>query len=158
MGKSACGVFPIGSQLFVGGVDAALDEEDHTLLAAFGNGMHRLFEGVHRGHGLSVHFQEQVAVAQPCQCSPTGLFHLAILYPERADLADALKRVQRAGYELEGASDHGVSQALYLRDPDGNGVELYWDRPEQEWPQSEDGTLAMVTERLDLDALLAEAA
>ena len=88
----------------------------------------------------------------------TGLFHLAIVYPERADLADALKRVSEAGYELEGASDHGVSQALYLRDPDGNGVELYWDRPETDWPQNEDGTRAMITERLDLDALLAEAA
>ena len=88
----------------------------------------------------------------------TGLFHLAIVYPERADLADALKRVSEAGYELEGASDHGVSQALYLRDPDGNGVELYWDRPETDRPQNEDGTLAMITERLDLDALLAEAA
>ena len=88
----------------------------------------------------------------------TGLFHLAIVYPQRADLADALKRVRKAGYELEGASDHGVSQALYLRDPDGNGVELYWDRPEADWPQNEDGTLAMITERLDLDALLAEAA
>jgi len=87
----------------------------------------------------------------------TGLFHLAIMYPERADLADALKGVQGAGYELEGASDHGVSQALYLRDPDGNGVELCWDRPEAEWPQNEDGTLAMITKRLDLDALLAEA-
>ncbi len=86
----------------------------------------------------------------------TGLYHLAILYPERADLADALRRVQQAGYELDGASDHGVSQALYLRDPDGNGVELYWDRPEAEWPQNQDGTLAMVTERLDLDTLLAE--
>jgi len=66
--------------------------------------------------------------------------------------------VRNAGYELEGASDHGVSQALYLRDPDGNGVELYWDRPETDWPQNADGTLAMITERLDLDALLAEAA
>jgi catechol 2,3-dioxygenase len=84
----------------------------------------------------------------------TGLFHLAILYPERADLADALKRVLEAGYELDGASDHGVSQALYLDDPDGNGVELYWDRPEAEWPLNADGTLAMVTERLDLDELL----
>ncbi len=83
----------------------------------------------------------------------TGLFHLAILYPERSDLADALKRVRNAGYELEGASDHGVSQALYLRDPDGNGVELYWDRPEADWPKTEDGGLAMTTERLDLDAL-----
>lgn len=87
----------------------------------------------------------------------TGLYHVAILYPERADLADALQRVQHAGYELEGASDHGVSQALYLQDPDGNGIELCWDCPESEWPQNEDGTLAMVSKRLDLDALLSEA-
>lgn len=87
----------------------------------------------------------------------TGLFHLAILYPERADLADALRRVRNAGYELDGASDHGVSQALYLRDPDGNGVELYWDRPKADWPRTEDGSLAMTTQRLDLDDLLAAA-
>ncbi len=88
----------------------------------------------------------------------TGLFHIAILYPERADLADALKRVLEAGYQLDGASDHGVSQALYLNDPDGNGVELYWDRPEAQWPVKEDGTLEMITAPLDLEALLAEAA
>ena len=87
----------------------------------------------------------------------TGLFHLAILYPERADLADALRRVRNAGYELDGASDHGVSEALYLRDPDGNGVELYWDRPKADWPRTEDGSLAMTTQRLDLDDLLAAA-
>jgi catechol 2,3-dioxygenase len=86
----------------------------------------------------------------------TGLFHTAILYPTRADLADALRRLTAAGVALDGASDHGVSEALYLRDPDGNGVELYWDRPEAEWPRDADGTLAMVTRRLDLGALLAE--
>jgi catechol 2,3-dioxygenase len=88
----------------------------------------------------------------------TGLFHLAILYPERADLADALKRIIDAGYRLDGASDHGVSEALYLTDPDGNGVELYWDKPEGEWPVDEDGELQMVTERLDLEDLLKQAA
>ena len=87
----------------------------------------------------------------------TGLFHAAILYPTRRDLADALRRLIAAGIPLDGASDHGVSQALYLRDPDGNGVELYWDRPEAEWPRTPDGGIAMVTERLDLKALLAEA-
>ena len=87
----------------------------------------------------------------------TGLFHTAILYPTRRDLADALRRLNAAGIPLDGASDHGVSQALYLRDPDGNGVELYWDRPEAEWPRTPDGGLAMVTERLDLKSLLAEA-
>jgi catechol 2,3-dioxygenase len=87
----------------------------------------------------------------------TGLFHTAILYPTRRDLADALRRLIAAGIQLDGASDHGVSEALYLRDPDGNGVELYWDRPEEEWPRTPDGGLAMVTERLDLKGLLAEA-
>lgn len=84
----------------------------------------------------------------------TGLFHTAILYPTRAALADALHRVLSAGIALDGASDHGVSEALYLRDPDDNGVELYRDRPEVEWPRAPDGTLAMVTRRLDLDDLL----
>jgi catechol 2,3-dioxygenase len=87
----------------------------------------------------------------------TGLYHTAILYPTRRDLADALKRLIAAGIPLDGASDHGVSEALYLRDPDGNGVELYWDRPKDEWPRDRDGGIAMVTNRLDLDSLLAEA-
>jgi catechol 2,3-dioxygenase len=87
----------------------------------------------------------------------TGLFHTAILYPARRDLADALRRLTAAGIALDGASDHGVSQALYLRDPDGNGVELYWDRPEAEWPRDAEGRLAMVTKRLDLRELLAAA-
>src|ERR1700758_3167242 len=86
----------------------------------------------------------------------TGLYHVAILYPMRAALADALRRLIKAGIPLEGAADHGVSEALYLRDPDGNGVELYWDRPKELWPRNPDGKLAMMTERLDLDALLAE--
>jgi catechol 2,3-dioxygenase len=77
------------------------------------------------------------------------------LYPTRALLADALRRIIKAGISLDGAADHGVSQALYLRDPDGNGVELYWDRPEQEWPRTPDAKLAMVTHELDLDELLA---
>ena len=85
----------------------------------------------------------------------TGLFHTAILYPTRAALADALRRLQAVGIELDGASDHGVSEALYLRDPDQNGVELYWDKPRAMWPVNADGQLAMVTERLDLKALLA---
>jgi catechol 2,3-dioxygenase len=87
----------------------------------------------------------------------TGLFHAAILYPTRRDLADALRRLHAAGVALDGASDHGVSQALYLRDPDDNGLELYWDRPETEWPRDAEGNLAIVTERLNLDLLLAEA-
>jgi catechol 2,3-dioxygenase len=88
----------------------------------------------------------------------TGLFHTAILYPTRAALADALRRVMAAGIALDGASDHGVSEALYLRDPDQNGVELYRDRPQAEWPRDADGKLAMFTRRLDLDGLLAEPA
>ncbi len=86
----------------------------------------------------------------------TGLYHTAILYPTRAALADALRRLIAAGWPLDGASDHGVSQALYLSDPDGNGVELYWDRPRDEWPLTQDGSLAMKTEWLDLDDLLSE--
>ena len=85
----------------------------------------------------------------------TGLYHVAILYPTRALLADALRRLVAAEIELDGAADHGVSEALYLRDPDGNGVELYWDRPQSEWPRTPDGELAMFTRALDLDALLA---
>ena len=84
----------------------------------------------------------------------TGLFHTAILYPTRPALADALHRVLSAGITLDGASDHGVSEALYLRDPDENGVELYRDRPEAEWPRSADGQLTMFTKRLDLEDLL----
>jgi catechol 2,3-dioxygenase len=85
----------------------------------------------------------------------TGLFHLAIRYPDRRALADALARLIEAGIRLDGASDHGVSEALYLRDPDGNGVELYWDRPEEEWPRPPDGRgVAMVTAPLDLEDLL----
>lgn len=86
----------------------------------------------------------------------TGLYHTAILYPTRAELADALRRLIKAKIPLDGASDHGVSEALYLRDPDRNGVELYWDRPRDQWPANADGSLAMTTEALDLNALLAE--
>lgn len=86
----------------------------------------------------------------------TGLYHIAILYPTRALLADALQRLLDAGISLDGASDHGVSEALYLRDPDENGVELYWDRPQEEWPRTPQGDIAMVTKRLDLEDLLNE--
>ncbi|WP_095589522.1 VOC family protein [Actibacterium ureilyticum] len=86
----------------------------------------------------------------------TGLYHTAFLYPDRASLADALQRVIDAGIALDGAADHGVSEAIYLRDPDGNGVELYRDRPEQEWPRDAHGQLAMMNAPLDLQALLAE--
>ena len=93
----------------------------------------------------------------PPPSGTTGLYHLAILYPSRAELADALQRLMRAGIPLDGASDHGVSEALYLRDPDENGVELYWDRPPELWPRTADGQLAMVTHPLDLGSLLTEA-
>jgi len=84
----------------------------------------------------------------------TGLYHLAILYPTRAALADALRRLIAAGIELDGAADHGVSEALYLRDPDNNGVELYWDRPKEQWPLDAEGNLSMYTRPLDLEELL----
>lgn len=86
----------------------------------------------------------------------TGLFHVAIRYPTRASLADAMQRLLDAGIRLDGASDHGVSEALYLRDPDENGIELYWDRPKVEWPYDADGNLQMVTEQLDLTSLMSE--
>ncbi len=85
-----------------------------------------------------------------------GLYHTAILYPERKDLATILKRLIQAEYPLTGASDHGVSEALYLDDPDGNGVELYWDRPKEEWPSNPDGSLNMFTNQLDIPHLLSE--
>lgn len=93
---------------------------------------------------------------QPPPKGTTGLYHVAILYPDRAALAIAMKRLDQAGIALTGASDHGVSEALYLDDPDGNGLELYWDRHPEDWPRNDDGTLAMFTRRLDVKALLAE--
>ncbi len=92
----------------------------------------------------------------PPPAGTTGLYHVAIRYPDRRSLADALRRLETAGVPLDGASDHGVSEALYLRDPDGNGVELYWDRPQVDWPRTADGRLAMYTKGLDLASLLAE--
>ena len=96
------------------------------------------------------------AGGSPPPPNATGLYHLAILYPTRALLADALRRVLAAGIELDGAADHGVSEALYLRDPDDNGVELYWDRPREQWPRKVDGEVEMFTKRLDLEGLLKE--
>ena len=90
----------------------------------------------------------------PPPTGTTGLYHVAILYPTRAALADALRRLIEANIPLDGAADHGVSQALYLHDPDHNGVELYWDRPQGQWPRTSDGTLNMYTRPLDLDDLL----
>lgn len=110
--------------------------------------------GYHHHIGLNTWFSKNGPLA-PKQ-SP-GLFHTAILYPERKDLAEVLKRLVSAGYPLTGASDHGVSEALYLDDPDGNGVELYWDRPREQWPRDKAGNLNMYTEALDLENLLTEA-
>jgi catechol 2,3-dioxygenase len=109
--------------------------------------------GYHHHIGLNT-WESRGGPAPPA--GTTGLYHLAIRYPDRRTLADALRRLEGAGIPLEGASDHGVSEALYLHDPDGNGVELYWDRPEAEWPRTVDGQLAMYTNRLDLASLLAE--
>ena len=107
-------------------------------------------------HHIGLNTWESLGGAPPPPHS-TGLYHLAILYPTRAALGDALRRLAQAGIALDGASDHGVSEALYLRDPDENGVELYWDRDVKEWPRQADGTLAMGTKRLDLQSLLAAA-
>jgi catechol 2,3-dioxygenase len=110
--------------------------------------------GYHHHIGLNTW---ESAGGSPPPSHSTGLYHLAILYPTRAALADALRRLMKAGIELDGASDHGVSEALYLCDPDGNGVELYWDRPKEKWPRTPGGELAMGTRALDLGALLKEA-
>jgi catechol 2,3-dioxygenase len=107
-------------------------------------------------HHIGLNTWESRGGPQPAP-GTTGLFHAAIRYPDRAMLADALRRLIEAGVPIDGASDHGVSEAIYLRDPDGNGVELYRDRPREEWPRTADGDLAMVTLPLDLRALLAEA-
>jgi catechol 2,3-dioxygenase len=105
-------------------------------------------------HHLGLNTWESLGGSPPPP-GTTGLYHVAILYPSRAALGDALRRLQTAGISLDGASDHGVSEALYLRDPDGNGVELYRDRLPSEWPHAPDGSLAMFTRPLDLRALLA---
>jgi catechol 2,3-dioxygenase len=109
--------------------------------------------GYHHHIGLNTW---ESAGGSPPPPNTTGLYHVAIRYPSRASLADALRRVRAAGVVLDGASDHGVSEALYLRDPDDNGVELYWDRPRADWPLTETGELAMFTRPLDLRDLLAQ--
>lgn len=107
--------------------------------------------GYHHHIGLNTWESEG---GRPPPPGTTGLFHVAILYPTRADLADALKRLIAHKLPLDGASDHGVSEALYLHDPDFNGIELYWDKPQDQWPRTPDGSLAMVTQRLDLNDLI----
>jgi catechol 2,3-dioxygenase len=105
-------------------------------------------------HHIGLNTWESLGGSPPAP-GTTGLYHFAIRYPDRATLGDALRRLDAARIPLDGASDHGVSEALYLRDPDGNGLELYWDRPRSEWPRAADGSLRMVTERLDVAALRA---
>ena len=107
--------------------------------------------GYHHHIGLNTWYSKN---SPPAPVRAAGLFHTAILYPERKDLAVVLKRLIDAGYPLTGASDHGVSEAIYLNDPDQNGVELYWDRPREEWPRDAKGNLLMGTDALDLDQLL----
>jgi catechol 2,3-dioxygenase len=107
-------------------------------------------------HHIAINTWESLGGSPPPPGS-TGLYHTAIVYPSRAVLADALRRVLHAGISLEGAADHGVSESIYLRDPDDNGVELYRDKPRESWPRTPDGKLAMYTHRLDLKALLSEA-
>ena len=107
--------------------------------------------GYHHHIGLNTWYSKN---GPPALQNSSGLFHTAILYPERKDLATILKRLLDAGYPLTGASDHGVSEAVYLNDPDGNGVELYWDKPREEWPVDGAGNLVMTTDKLDLEELL----
>jgi catechol 2,3-dioxygenase len=109
--------------------------------------------GYHHHLGLNVWYSKN---AGPAPANTTGLFHTAILYPTRKDLAYIFRRLHEANYPFTGASDHGVSEALYLDDPDGNGVELYWDKPREDWPQNPDGSLTMYTRALDLQGLLNE--
>jgi catechol 2,3-dioxygenase len=107
--------------------------------------------GYHHHIGLNTWHSKN---GHPAPANTCGLYHTAILYPTRKDLAVALSRLLEAKYPLSGASDHGVSEAIYLDDPDGNGVELYWDKPKEEWPFDADGNLTMITEHLDLQNLL----
>jgi len=109
--------------------------------------------GYHHHIGLNTW---ESAGGNPPPPGRTGLYHVAMLYPTRAELADALRRLIAAKIPLDGASDHGVSEALYLRDPDHNGIELYWDRPKEQWPRTPDGKISMYTRTLDLDNLMAE--
>jgi catechol 2,3-dioxygenase len=158
--------FPIDSRVRIGHVHLKVAELERSLAfyrdilgfeltQRFGRQAAFLSAGGYHHHiGLNTW---ESAGGSPPPRGTTGLYHAAILYPTRALLADALRRVLAAGIELDGASDHGVSEALYLRDPDDNGLELYWDRPKEKWPRLPDGGLAMFTQVLDLDALLAEA-
>jgi catechol 2,3-dioxygenase len=109
--------------------------------------------GYHHHIGLNTWYSKD---AKPAPVNTAGLFHIAINYPTRKDLASIIQRLHNAGYPLAGASDHGVSEAIYLEDPDNNGIELYWDRPREQWPANADGSLQMYTRHLDLEDLLNE--
>lgn len=120
----------------------------------YGDGAVFISAGSYHHHiGLNTWYSKDAAPAPTRSC---GLFHTAILYATRKELANALQQLVNANYPLTGAADHGVSEAIYLNDPDGNGVELYWDRPREQWPFDAAGNLQMVTENLDLEALLKE--
>jgi catechol 2,3-dioxygenase len=158
---------PISPQVRIGHVHLKVADIDRALAfysgvlgfqvtQRYGPGAAFLASGDYHHH-IGLNTWESLG-AEPPPAGHTGLYHLAILYPTRADLADALERLMRAKIPLDGAADHGVSEALYLRDPDGNGVELYWDRPAEEWPRLPDGSINMYTRRLDLASLLAAAA
>jgi catechol 2,3-dioxygenase len=123
------------------------------LVMRYGEGAAFIAAGDYHHH-IALNTWESLGGSPPAP-GTTGLYHLAILYPTRALLADAFRRVQAAGIPLDGAADHGVSEALYLRDPDENGVELYWDRPRDQWPVDAAGNLTMFTRRLDLSGLQA---
>jgi catechol 2,3-dioxygenase len=125
------------------------------LTQRFGNSAAFISAGGYHHH-IGLNTWESLGGSPPPQ-GATGLYHLAILYPTRPLLADALARLIKAKISLDGAADHGVSEALYLRDPDENGVELYWDRPPEKWPRDPDGKVAMFTHPLDLNDLLTEA-
>ncbi len=125
-----------------------------SLITKYGNEAAFISAGGYHHHiGLNTWYSKD---APPAPTRAAGLFHTAILYPTRRDLAVALQRLIDAKYPITGASDHGVSEAIYLDDPDKNGVELYWDRPQEEWPLKADGSIEMYTHSLDLKALLAE--
>lgn len=164
-GTSANGNTPIAAGTRIGHVHLKVADLDRALgfycdvlgfelMQRMGDGAAFISAGGYHHH-IGLNTWESKGGRPPAP-GTTGLFHLAILYPTRAALADALRRLIAAGISLDGASDHGVSEALYLRDPDNNGVELYRDRPEAEWPRDGTGTLAMYTHRLDLDDLLRE--
>ncbi|MGA0558755.1 VOC family protein [Larkinella sp. VNQ87] len=127
-----------------------------TLVTTYGKDAAFISAGGYHHHiGLNTWYSKD---APPAPVRSAGLFHTAILYPTRRDLSVAFRRLVEANYGITGASDHGVSEAIYLNDPDQNGVELYWDRPREQWPQKPDGSLEMYTRPLDLEVLLQESA